>query len=94
MEHTDDVGSGHRVRRWRSVSERRQIVHLTLEPGACVAEVARAHGVNANQVFRFRRRAFESGEVIESCSALLRVSDSGPLGRKTGLSSASVVPRP
>jgi len=64
---------GRRVRRWRSVSEKRQIVQLTLEPGASVAEVARAHGVNANQVFKWRR-AFERGELNESCSALLPVT--------------------
>ena len=63
----------HRVRRWRSVSEKRQIVQLTLEPGASVAEVARAHGVNANQVFKWRR-AFERGELNEPCSALLPIS--------------------
>jgi hypothetical protein len=44
-----------RVRRFRSVSEKRQIVGLTFEPGASVALVARAHGVNANQVFKWRR---------------------------------------
>jgi transposase len=68
-----DVGSGRRVRRWRSVSEKRQIVQLTMEPGASVAEVARAHGVNANQVFKWRR-AFDRGELVESCSALLPVT--------------------
>jgi transposase len=62
-----------RVRRWRSISEKRQIVQLTLEAGASVAEVARAHGVNANQVFKWRR-AFERGELIEPCSALLPVT--------------------
>ena len=62
-----------RVRRWRSVSEKRQIVQLTLEAGASVAGVARAHGVNANQVFKWRR-AFERGELIEPCSALLPVT--------------------
>ena len=41
-------GTGRRVRRWRSVAEKRQIVELTLEPGASVALVARAHGLNAN----------------------------------------------
>jgi transposase len=41
-----------------------------MEPGARVAEVARAHGLNANQVFKWRR-AFERGELTESCSALL-----------------------
>ena len=48
-----------------------------MEPGASVAEVARAHGLNANQVFKWRR-AFERGEVIESCSALLPVTVSSP----------------
>jgi len=55
------------------VSEKRQIVELTLVSGASVAEVAQAHGVNANQVFKWRR-AFERGELNEPCSALLPVT--------------------
>jgi Transposase len=39
--------------RW-SVAERRRIVEEILAPGASVARVARAHGVNANQVFGWR----------------------------------------
>jgi hypothetical protein len=35
------------------ISEKRQIVQLTLQLGASVAEVARAHGGNANQVFKY-----------------------------------------
>ena len=42
-------------RRSRTVEEKRRIVEQTLEPGASVARVARAHGVNANQVFGWRR---------------------------------------
>src|SRR5512143_527488 len=42
-------------RRRRSIEERRQVVEETLAPGASVARVARAHGVNANQVFQWRR---------------------------------------
>jgi transposase len=38
------------------VPEKRRIVEETLEPGASVAKVARAHGVNANQVFAWRRQ--------------------------------------
>ena len=38
----------------RSKAERRQIVEETLKPGASVARVARDHGVNANQVFKWR----------------------------------------
>jgi transposase len=68
----DEAVSGRRVRRWRPISEKRQIVQLTLEPGASVAEVGRAQGVNANQVFKWRL-AFERGELIEPC-ALLPVS--------------------
>jgi transposase len=70
MHETQEV---RRVRRWRTISEKRQIVELTLEPGASVAEVARAHGMNANQVFKWRR-AYERGELSEPCSALLPVS--------------------
>ena len=62
-----------RVRRWRSVTEKRQIVQLTMEPGASVAEVARGHGVNANQVFKWRR-AWERGELTDGHAALLPVT--------------------
>jgi transposase len=43
-------------RRRRSVEEKRGIVEETLEQGASVARVARGHGVNANQVFAWRRQ--------------------------------------
>jgi transposase len=68
-----ELGAGRRVRRWRSISEKLEIVQLTLKPGASVAEVARAHGVNANQVFKWRR-AFERGELSESSVALIPVT--------------------
>jgi transposase len=43
-------------RQYRSQELKRQIVEETLAPGASVARVARAHGVNANQVFAWRRQ--------------------------------------
>ena len=49
----EDSVSGQRQR--RSIAEKRRIVEETLAPGASVARVARAHGVNANQVFGWRR---------------------------------------
>ena len=70
MAHTEDSVPGRRVRRWRSISEKRQVVQLTMEPGASVAEVARAHGLNANQVFKWRREV-ERGELTEPYAALL-----------------------
>lgn len=42
-------------RQQRSIAEKRRIVEETLSPGASVARVARARGVNANQVFGWRR---------------------------------------
>lgn len=42
-------------RRRRSVEEKRRIVEETLAEGASVARVARAHGINANQVFGWRK---------------------------------------
>jgi len=74
------IGSDRRVRRFRSAAEKRRIVELTLESGASVALVARAHGVNANQVFAWRR-ALKSGELAEPISAstaLLPVTVAAP----------------
>src|SRR5476651_1492209 len=62
-----EVGSGRRSRRFRTVSEKRRIAELTLEPGVSVALVARAHGVNANQVFKWRR-ALTRGELSETAT--------------------------
>ena len=80
MGNEQEVGTGRRPRRWRTVSEKRRIAELTLEPGASVALVARAHGVNANQVFKWRR-ALKRGELNEEAAgstALLPVMVSAP----------------
>jgi transposase len=47
------LGAAQRQR--RSIGEKRRIVEETLVEGASVARVARAHGINANQVFGWRR---------------------------------------
>ena len=44
-----------RARRHRSKQERRQIAEESLQPGVSVAVSARRHGVNANQVFHWRK---------------------------------------
>jgi transposase len=75
-----EAGSGRRVRRFRTVSEKRRIAELTFEPGASVALVARAHGVNANQVFKWRR-ALKGGELSEpaaSSTSLLPIVVAAP----------------
>src|SRR5580698_7336846 len=45
-----------RKRQHRSPELKRRIVAETLAPGASVARIAREHGVNANQVFAWRRQ--------------------------------------
>lgn len=82
MVHADDVSVGRRGRKRRSVAEKLAIVQLTMEPGASVAEIARAHGVNANQVFKWRR-LFERGKLTEAganATALLPVTISADPG--------------
>jgi transposase len=65
-------------KRFRSTQEKREIVEETLRAGASVSVVARAHEVNANQVFHWRK-LYRAGqlEVEESTTRLLpvKVSD-------------------
>ena len=42
--------------RQHSQEFKRMVVELAMQPGASVARVARDHGVNANQVFTWRRQ--------------------------------------
>jgi transposase len=62
-----------RTRRFRSKQERRHIVEETLKPGASVALIARAHDVNTNQVFKWRRQYNQGRLEIESATALVPV---------------------
>ena len=76
MIYAEEPGAGHRIRRRRSVSEKIKIVRLTMEPLASVAEIARQHVVNANQVFKWRR-LFERGQLVDAgarSTALLPVT--------------------
>ena len=65
------------TRRFRSKQERRQIVEESLRPGASVALVARTHGVNTNQVFKWRKQYQQGRLELTSAATLLpvKVSD-------------------
>src|ERR1700741_334595 len=69
-------------RQRRSIAEKRRIVEETLVEGASVARIARVHGVNANQVFGWRR-LYLSGRLGEQKATMrllpVRVSESVPL---------------
>ena len=77
-------------RRRRSILERRRIVEETFAAGASVARVARAHGVNANQVFSWRRlyqRGLLGGESTGTAALVpVTISDAPP--------GAQLVPEP
>ena len=68
-------------RQRRSIAEKRRIVEETLVEGASVARVARAYGVNANQVFGWRR-LYRGGRLGDQKPAMkllpVRVSEGLP----------------
>ena len=57
---------GRQVRRRKqwSVQEKLQIVRETLQSGSSVPVIARRHGVNANQIFTWRRE-YQRGKLLE-----------------------------
>jgi len=78
-----------RKRRFRSKQERRQIVEETLKPGTSISQVARAHDVNANQVFKWRRQ-YRQGQLETATSTTLlpvRICDVVPDVRRAEVGS-------
>lgn len=75
-------------RQHRSPELKRKIVEETLAPGASVARVARAHGVNANQVFAWRRQyrqgLLEAGHRVTAGLLAVRVADPEPVRSAQG----------
>ncbi|HHV7399574.1 TPA: transposase, partial [Escherichia coli] len=48
-----EVLSGPERRRRRTPQEKIAIIQQTMEPGMTVSHVARLHGINANQIFKW-----------------------------------------
>jgi transposase len=86
MERGEVVGPERTPRRDRSVAEKRRIVELALQPGVSVARVAQAEGVNANQVFKWRRE-YRNGQLVEAAEPLTALL---PVVVATGSSEACV----
>jgi transposase len=62
--------AGKRPRRRWSAEAKWRIVDEALLPGASVADIARRHGVNANLVFNWRKRALAASSVAPEASAV------------------------
>src|SRR5438477_9752717 len=58
-------GASGRRRHW-TAEEKRRIVEQTLSSGLSVATIARQHGVNANQIF-YWRKLFRAGQLRNEC---------------------------
>jgi transposase len=71
---TATVAVKRKKRQHRSSTERLRVVEETLVPGASVALVARAHGVNANQVFAWRKLYLTGKLIDKSSKAITQVS--------------------
>ena len=53
----DTPAPANRIRRRRYDAQfKRDLIEQTLQPGASVAKIAREHGINANQLFKWRRQ--------------------------------------
>lgn len=56
------AGPGSRSRRYWAVEEKRRMVEETLSSSSSVAMLARRHGVNANQLF-YWRKLYQAGQL-------------------------------
>ena len=63
MEATEPTVRRRRDRQFRTTEEKRLIVEATRRAGVSVAAVAQAHGVNANQVF-YWRKLYDAGQLM------------------------------
>jgi transposase len=96
------ITSVQRRRRW-SAEEKRRIVAAAIEPGAVASEVARAAGIHASQLFRWRQElcgpvretaAFSPVAVVPEPAALSMIEvefSSGARMRITGRAAAAMV---
>jgi len=91
---TKRVTSGKDTRRRHSEELKQELVERSLEPGASVAAIAQAHGINANLLFNWRRlRLRAQAPVVEGTApaTLLPVTVQLEPAAQTN---KAVVPRP
>ena len=87
----EDPASVKRRRRSWTLEEKRRIVEESLEEGASIAEVARRHDLNANQLFSWRRQFGADPAALKDHAPILpakiiadttaEYSDRGPNGQ-------------
>jgi transposase len=75
-----------------SLELKRRIVEQTLAPGASVARIARDHGINANQVFNWRKLYREGllgaeGKAAANLLPVTVIAEARPAAAVTGVTS-------
>ncbi|WP_181920071.1 IS66-like element accessory protein TnpA [Paraburkholderia sp. BL6669N2] len=83
--------------RRRTVDEKRQIVEETLSSGRSVAEIARNHELNANQLFDWRKQYLDGrlGMNGRECALLpVTVNEAGDSGVAEPAASTPLAPAP
>lgn len=55
-----EVLAGPERRRRRTQQEKIAIIQQTMDPGMTVSHVVRLHGINANQIFKWRKKLSSS----------------------------------
>jgi len=92
---TDKLGRRTGPRRRYSLAEKLRIIEETQRPGASVADIARAHGINHNVVFGWRRlaqRGLLRAPSSERAAPLLPVRVEIPTVLPTPRASSNAVP--
>ena len=88
------------TRRRHSAALKRELVELSLQPGASVAALAQEHGINANLLFNWRRLHLEQQQAAaqlpaEPATVLLPVTVEEPVAAPAALrTSAPGTPTP
>ena len=91
------TGTSDRVkasRRSWPLEEKRRIVEEAFRPGTSVADVARRHGLNSNQVFNWRKLCGTQPAARGSWSAPLAQPDAPPACAPDGFLSIGVIAEP
>ena len=91
-----EVKAARKYRR-RNVDEKRQIVEETLSSGRSVAEIARSHELNANQLFDWRKQYLDGrlGVNGRECALLpVTVNEAGDSGVAEPAASTPSAPAP
>jgi transposase len=73
------ITSVQRRRRW-SAEEKQRIVAAAIEPGAIASEVARAAGIHASQLFRWRQELRGPARAAPAFSPVTVVPEAVPSG--------------